>query len=131
MGAKNVLGTELQMCSMDPVTGFYRDGCCNTGAGDDGVHVVCAEMTEDFLAFSKARGNDLSTPMPDYHFPGLNPGDRWCLCAQRWQEAFKAGMAPKVALTSTHMSALEFCDLKDMQDHATDDAPDDDEDLVA
>lgn len=105
---------------MDPLTGFYRDGCCNTGAGDAGVHVVCAEVTADFLAFSKSRGNDLSTPMPMYQFPGLQPGDRWCLCAQRWQEALDAGKAPKVALSSTHISALEFCDLSDLKAHATD-----------
>ena len=121
MGAKNVLGTELKTCSTDPMTGFYRDGCCNTGAGDAGVHVVCVEVTAEFLEFSKSRGNDLSTPIPMYRFPGLKPGDRWCLCAQRWQEAFLAGMAPKVALESTHMAALEFCDLEDMQAHALDD----------
>jgi len=103
------------------MTGFYRDGCCNTGAGDQGVHVVCAEMTADFLAFSKAAGNDLSTPVPMYKFPGLKPGDRWCLCAQRWTEALKAGMAPKVKLESTHISALEFCDLSDLKEHATED----------
>ena len=121
MGAKNVLGTELQTCSTDPMTGFYRDGCCNTGAGDAGVHVVCVEVTADFLEFSKSRGNDLSTPVPMYQFPGLKPGDRWCLCAQRWQEAFLAGKAPKVALESTHIAALEFCDLEHMQAHALDD----------
>src|SRR5687768_9067794 len=96
--ARNVLGDELQSCSEYPLTGFYRDGCCNTGSGDLGVHVVCAEMTEEFLLFSASRGNDLSTPMPDYGFPGLNPGDRWCLCAARWQEAFEAGFAPPVVL---------------------------------
>lgn len=121
MGAKNVLGTELQTCSTDPMTGFYRDGCCNTGAGDVGVHVVCVEVTADFLEFSKSRGNDLSTPMPMYQFPGLKPGDRWCLCAQRWQEAFEAGKAPKVSLESTHISAIEFCNLSDMKSHALDD----------
>ena len=102
------------------MTGFYRDGCCNTGAGDMGVHVVCAEMTADFLEFSKARGNDLSTPVPMYQFPGLKPGDRWCLCAQRWQEAFEAGMAPRVKLESTHVSALEFCNLEDLRAFACD-----------
>lgn len=116
--AKNVIGTELENCSVDPMTGFYRDGCCNTGAGDMGVHVVCAEMTAEFLDFSKARGNDLSTPVPMYQFPGLKPGDRWCLCAQRWQEAFEAGMAPRVKLESTHVSALEFCNLEDLQAYA-------------
>jgi uncharacterized protein (DUF2237 family) len=100
------------------MTGYYRTGCCDTGAGDIGVHVVCAEMTEDFLRFSKFRGNDLSTPMPQYEFPGLKPGDRWCLCAARWQEAFEAGMAPNVVLEATHISALEFVDLKDLKAHA-------------
>lgn len=121
MSAKNVLGTDLEPCSMDPLTGFYRDGCCNTGAGDRGVHVVCAEMTADFLEFSKSRGNDLSTPVPMYQFPGLNPGDQWCLCAARWQEAFQAGMAPRVKLEATHISALEFCDLADLKSHSVDD----------
>ena len=121
--AKNVLGSELQTCSTDPMTGFYRDGCCNTGAGDAGVHVVCAEMTAEFLEFSQARGNDLSTPVPMYDFPGLKPGDHWCLCAQRWQEAFEAGKAPRVALEATHISALEFCNLEDLKAHAIDDEP--------
>ena len=119
--AKNVLGTDLQPCSTDPLTGFYRDGCCNTGAGDMGVHVVCAEVTAEFLEFSKACGNDLSTPLPMYQFPGLKPGDRWCLCAQRWQEALEAGMAPRVHLQATHMAALEFVDLQDLQEYAADD----------
>ena len=91
---KNILGGDLEPCSMDPVTGYFRDGCCRTGSGDYGVHVVCAVMTDEFLAFSKSKGNDLSTPIPEYHFPGLKAGDRWCLCAARWQEAFEAGMAP-------------------------------------
>ena len=91
--AKNVLGTELQDCSHDPLTGYYRNGCCDTGPGDMGVHTVCAIMTEEFLAFSKEAGNDLSTPMPEYGFSGLKPGDQWCLCASRWQEAFLAGKA--------------------------------------
>ncbi len=121
MGAKNVLGTDLQTCSTDPMTVFYRDGCCNTGAGDVGVHGVCVEVTAEFLEFSRSRGNDLSTPVPMYQFPGLKPGDRWCLCAQRWQEAFDAGAAPKVSLESTHMSAIEFCNLADMKAHALDD----------
>lgn len=116
--AKNVLGSPLLPCSLSPMTGYYRTGCCDTGAGDIGVHVVCAEMTEDFLRFSKFRGNDLSTPMPQYEFPGLKPGDRWCLCAARWQEAFEAGMAPNVVLEATHISALEFVDLKDLKAHA-------------
>lgn len=116
--ARNVLGTELQTCSMDPLTGFYRDGCCNTGGTDYGIHTVCCEVTEEFLEFSKAAGNDLSTPMPQYSFPGLKPGDRWCLCAQRWQQAFEAGMAPKVNLEATHMSTLEFVDLESLQANA-------------
>ena len=116
--AKNVLGTELEICSTDPMTGFYRDGCCHTGAEDVGLHLVCCEVTEDFLKFSKAVGNDLSTPMEMYHFPGLKPGDRWCLCALRWKEAFAAGMAPKVNLAATHISTLEFVDLEDLRDHS-------------
>jgi uncharacterized protein (DUF2237 family) len=118
MAAKNVLGTELEPCSFDPMTGFFRDGCCNTGAEDVGLHLVCAVMTDKFLAFSKSRGNDLSTPMPMYQFPGLKDGDRWCLCALRWKEAFEAGMAPKVVLEATHISTLEFIDLDDLQKHA-------------
>lgn len=116
--AKNVLGTELAVCSTDPMTGFYRDGCCNTGGQDVGIHVVCAVMTADFLEFSKARGNDLSTPMPMYQFPGLKPGDRWCLCAARWKEAFDAGMAPQVCLEATHVSALEYASLEELQEHS-------------
>ena len=113
--AKNVLGTELQTCSASPRTGFYRDGCCNTGPADDGLHLVCAEMTDDFLRFSKQRGNDLSTPVPMYDFPGLQHGDRWCLCVLRWKEALEAGVAPRVDLEATHISALEFVDLEDLQ----------------
>ncbi len=113
--AKNVLGTELEECSLDPMTGFYRDGCCNTGAEDLGLHTVCAEMTDEFLAFSKARGNDLSTPNEMYEFPGLKAGDRWCLCVLRWKEAFEANMAPRVVLAATHMSVLEFVNLEDLQ----------------
>ena len=118
--AKNVLGTDLQTCSTDPMTGFYRDGCCNTGASDSGLHVVCSVMTAEFLEFSKARGNDLSTPNPLYRFPGLQPGDRWCLCAARWKEAYDAGQAPQVVLESTHISALEFASLEELQEHAAD-----------
>ena len=118
MAAKNVLGTELESCSTDPMTGFYRDGCCNTGGEDAGLHVVCSEMTAEFLAFSKDRGNDLSTANPMYRFPGLMPGDRWCLCAARWKEAFDAGVAPPVILESTHISALEFATLEELQEHA-------------
>ncbi|WP_459554482.1 DUF2237 family protein [Lacunimicrobium album] len=115
---KNVLGTVLQPCSTDPMTGYFRDGCCRTGADDYGVHVVCAKVTKEFLAFSKARGNDLSTPNLAYGFPGLKPGDQWCLCAARWKEAFLAGMAPKVVIESTHISALEFVSLEELQLHA-------------
>jgi uncharacterized protein (DUF2237 family) len=116
--AKNVLGTDLQSCSTDPITGFYRDGCCNTGGDDAGVHTVCAVVTDEFLAFSKAAGNDLSTPMPQYGFPGLRDGDQWCLCAPRWQDAFEAGAAPKVVLEATHIQTLEWCTLSDLQAHA-------------
>jgi uncharacterized protein (DUF2237 family) len=116
--ATNVLGTPLEMCSSDPLTGFYRDGCCHTGPGDRGLHTVCAEVTAEFLVFSKARGNDLSTPRPEFGFPGLNPGDRWCLCVQRWEEALLAGVAPGVHLEATHVSALEFVDLDDLKEHA-------------
>lgn len=116
--AKNVLGGDLEPCCFDPKTGFYRDGFCHTGQGDHGVHTVCAVMTAEFLAFSASRGNDLSTPNPDYEFPGLKPGDRWCLCAPRWQEALEAGMAPQVVLESTHASTLEFIELADLQAHA-------------
>ncbi|MEM7417300.1 MAG: DUF2237 domain-containing protein [Gemmatimonadota bacterium] len=115
---RNVLGTELLDCSHDPLTGFFRDGCCRTGQGDLGVHVVCARMTAEFLAFSKSVGNDLSTPRPEYHFPGLKPGDSWCLCASRWAEAHRAGKAPRVVLEATHVSALEFASLSDLRAHA-------------
>ena len=114
---RNVLGSDLIPCSTDPLTGWFRDGCCRTGAGDVGVHVVCARMTADFLSFSKNRGNDLSTPRPEFSFPGLNPGDQWCLCAARWQEAFAAGAAPEVVLEATHESALEFIDLENLRKH--------------
>jgi uncharacterized protein (DUF2237 family) len=116
--ALNVLGTPLLTCSIDPLTGWFRDGCCRTGKGDHGVHVVCVRVSQAFLEYSKSRGNDLSTPHPEYQFPGLKPGDRWCLCAARWQEAFKAGCAPDVVLEATHESALEFVDLADMKRHA-------------
>lgn len=118
-GPTNVLGSPLQACCFEPRTGFYRDGFCRTGPGDHGVHVVCAEVTEEFLAFSQRVGNDLSTPRPEYDFPGLQPGDRWCLCAGRWAEALEAGVAPPVVLESTHSSALEFIDLEDLKSHAT------------
>jgi uncharacterized protein (DUF2237 family) len=118
--ARNVLGDKLIPCSERPVTGFYRDGCCNTGPDDLGVHTVCAVMTAEFLAFSKARGNDLSTPMPDFGFPGLKPGDRWCLCAARWKEALDAGKAPRVVLGATHEATLEFVSLEDLKRYAID-----------
>lgn len=116
--AKNVLGSELIPCGMDPLTGFFRDGCCNTCLEDFGSHTVCAQMTETFLAFSRVRGNDLSTPNPHYQFPGLKPGDRWCLCAGRWREAAEAGVAPPVILESTHERALEVIALADLEYHA-------------
>jgi uncharacterized protein (DUF2237 family) len=122
--AKNVLGADLESCCTSPMTGFYRDGVCNTGLGDLGVHVVCAQMTENFLHFSKSRGNDLSTPQPELGFPGLKPGDRWCLCVTRWQEAFEAGHAPPVILAATHMAALEFVDLEDLRSLALDEETD-------
>lgn len=120
MGAKNVLGTELQPCSFDPMTGYFRDGCCNTGYGDVGLHLVCAIVTDEFLAFSKSRGNDLSTPVPEYEFPGLKDGDQWCLCAERWKEAYRAGKAPQISLEATHISALEFLDLDVLKEYAVD-----------
>ncbi len=107
----NVLGDPLEPCSMQPLTGFFRDGCCDTGPEDQGSHTVCAVMTADFLAFAKARGNDLSTPRPGYGFPGLKPGDRWCLCAARFAEAAAAGRAPEVVLAATHAAALEIVPL--------------------
>ncbi len=118
--AKNVLGEELQPCSMSPLTGYYRDGCCNSVSGDVGLHLVCAEMTAEFLEFSTARGNDLETPIPEFGFPGLKPGDRWCLCVERWKEALEAGMAPKVVLAATHISSLEFVDLEDLKARSAD-----------
>ena len=117
---RNVLGEPLKPCSERPPTGFFRDGCCNTGPEDVGSHTVCTLMTADFLAFSARAGNDLSTPMPEFGFPGLKPGDRWCLCAPRWQEAFAAGMAPKVVLAATHESALDYCQLAHLKKHALD-----------
>lgn len=116
--AKNVLGLPLEPCSHDPLTGFYRNGCCDTGREDVGLHLVCIRATRDFLAFSKAVGNDLSTPMPQYEFPGLVPGDKWCLCVERWQQAYQAGKAPKVVLASTHMSTLEFVELEVLEQFA-------------
>ena len=111
----NVLGAPLQPCCTDPMTGFYRNGRCETGPDDHGLHLVCAIMTEAFLDFTRSRGNDLSTPAPQWDFPGLRPGDRWCLCVERWREAFEAGVAPPVRLESTHISALEFVGLEDLR----------------
>jgi len=118
--AKNVLGGPLETCSLSPMTGFYRDGCCNTGPDDGGMHVVCAQMTKEFLAFSKARGNDLSTPMPDFGFPGLKPGDRWCLSVARWKEALGAGVAPHILLMATHEMALDVVSLAQLKKYALD-----------
>jgi uncharacterized protein len=115
---RNVLGGLLISCSEKPLTGFFRDGCCNTGPQDRGLHTVCAVLTQEFLTFSMARGNDLSTPRPEYDFPGLKPGDRWCLCASRWKEAYDAGMAPKVVLAATHEATLRVLDLEALQQHA-------------
>ena len=120
MAATNVLGGPLAPCSFRPKTGFFRDGCCNTGPEDRGRHVVCAQMTKEFLAFSRLRGNDLSTPAPQHGFPGLGAGDRWCLCAARWQEALQAGVAPPVVLAATHEDALEVLALEDLFAHAVD-----------
>ncbi|GFE67913.1 DUF2237 family protein [Chroococcus sp. FPU101] len=116
--AKNVLGETLQVCSLSPKTGFYRDGCCETGPQDMGVHVVCAEVTAEFLAFTKSQGNDLSTPAPMYNFPGLKEGDRWCLCASRWKEAIEAGVAPPIVLEATHEAALKYVALEVLQEHS-------------
>jgi uncharacterized protein (DUF2237 family) len=120
MEAKNVLGGNLETCCTAPMTGFYRDGSCHTGAGDVGAHVVCAQMTEEFLTFTKSRGNDLSTPVPAFRFPGLKPGDCWCLCAMRWKEALDAGVAPPVILSATHASMLEYVSMDELKQHALD-----------
>ncbi|WP_245704923.1 DUF2237 family protein [Belnapia rosea] len=113
-----MLGSPLLPCSVAPLTGFYRDGCCNTGIEDRGLHTVCVQVTAEFLAFSRSCGNDLSTPVPQYGFPGLRPGDRWCLCAARWEQARQAGVAPRVLLEATHVAALEICALDDLKAHA-------------
>ena len=115
---ENVLRGKLQPCCTSPMTGFYRDGKCNTGAGDVGVHIICAQMTEEFLIFSKSRGNDLTTPVPMFNFPGLKPGDCWCLCASRWKEALDARVAPPVVLSATHAAALEYASLSELKQHA-------------
>jgi uncharacterized protein (DUF2237 family) len=117
---RNVLGGPLAACCTSPMTGFFRTGSCETGPQDLGTHVVCAQVTAEFLAFSKARGNDLVTPVPAFGFPGLKPGDRWCLCASRWQEALEAGAAPPVVLAATHENALHFVSLEDLKRHALD-----------
>ncbi len=118
--SRNVLGGPLATCSKQPMTGFFRNGCCDTSVEDAGSHTVCAVMTAEFLLFSKSRGNDLSTPRPEFGFAGLKPGDRWCLCAARWKEALDAGRAPLVVLTATHERALEICDLAALKRHAID-----------
>jgi len=112
--AKNVFGEELISCSTDPITGYYRNGCCETGEDDLGTHTVCAVMTREFLEFSLSRGNDLITPRPEYVFSGLKPGDRWCLCASRWVEAYRAGLAPKIVLEATHENTLNFIALEEL-----------------
>ena len=119
-GSLNVFDEPLISCSEDPITGFYRDGCCNSSDGDIGSHTVCIQVTQEFLEYSRFRGNDLSTPMPDFGFPGLAEGDRWCLCASRWLEAFEQGMAPDVFLASTHKRALDIIDLSKLKQHALD-----------
>ena len=113
--ALNVLGTPLQACSYDPLTGYFRDGCCNTATEDTGSHLICARVTDEFLQFSLEVGNDLSTPRPEYRFKGLKAGDRWCLCALRWKQAYDAGVAPPVILESTHARALDFVSLAQLQ----------------
>lgn len=118
--ALNVLGEPLAPCGLDPLTGFYRDGCCNTGYDDTGIHTVCVRVSREFLAFSKARGNDLSTPAPEFGFAGLKPGDQWCLCAGRWREALDAGMAPPVVLAATHEETLAVVPLEALKRHAVD-----------
>ncbi|MCG6943572.1 MAG: DUF2237 domain-containing protein [Thiohalocapsa sp.] len=120
MTAKNVLGEPLELCSDYPRTGFTRNGRCETGPQDLGSHTVCARVTQEFLDYSHARGNDLITPLPEFDFPGLKPGDRWCLCAARWQEALEAGCAPRVVLRATHARALDVCDMADLKRHAVD-----------
>lgn len=117
---RNVLGQPLELCSRDPLTGFYRTGCCETGSEDVGEHTVCVQVTAEFLAFSKSHGNDLGTPVPAAAFPGLLPGDRWCVCAGRWLEAHRAGVAPRIVLASTHESLLDFLPLAELKRYAID-----------
>ena len=118
--SENVFGEPLEPCSLEPMTGFYRDGCCETGPEDTGRHVVCASVTAEFLEFSRTRGNDLMTPRPEFGFPGLRPGDRWCLCVLRWREALEADAAPRVVLRATHRRALDHVALADLKRHAVD-----------
>ena len=117
-GEKNVLGTPLQIAGTDPLTGYYRDGFCSTGIADRGVHVIAATLTDEFLQFTKTKGNDLITPLPQYNFPGLKAGDCWCLCASRWKEAYDAGVAPPVILEATHEKALEFASMQILESAA-------------
>ena len=117
---RNVLGGELEVCGTDPLTGFYRDGCCNTGQEDLGSHTVCAVLSTEFLTHQRETGNDLTTPRPEYGFPGLSPGDRWCVCASRWLEAYEAGVAPPVVLAATHERAVEVVPLDALREHAVD-----------
>ena len=118
--ATNVVGGKLETCCTSPMTGYYRDGKCNTGGGDFGAHTVCAQLTEEFLQFTKSNGNDLSTPVPEFNFPGLKPGDCWCLCASRWKEAMDAGVAPPVVLAATHALTLGYVSLDELKQHAAD-----------
>ncbi len=120
MAQKNVLGGELESCCTSPMTGYYRDGNCSTDDSDQGSHTVCARMTEEFLAFSKRTGNDLSTPHPEFGFPGLKPGDKWCVCVARWEDAFLAGVAPRIVLAATHERALDVVELEELKAHALD-----------
>jgi len=120
VASRNVMGEPLESCGLDPLTGFYRDGCCNTGPEDLGVHTVCAEVTREFLDYTASQGNDLTTPWPGGGFPGLQPGDCWCLCASRWQEARRAGCAPRVVLAATHEGALEVIPFEQLREHALD-----------
>lgn len=120
MAQKNVLGGDLETCCTSPMTGFYRDGYCSTDESDHGSHTVCARMTAEFLAFSKRTGNDLSTPHPEFGFPGLKPGDKWCVCVSRWEDAFLAGVAPRIVLAATHERALDVVELEELKAHALD-----------
>jgi len=120
MPQKNVFGSEIQICNTSPMTGFYRNGCCETGTGDGGLHIICAELTDEFLEFTKSEGNDLCTAVPEYGFPGLKAGDRWCLCASRWRQAMEAGCAPPVVLEATHETALEVVPLNVLQKYELD-----------